>query len=182
MNASSPIRRSAFDLQRVREETWVRQIDFHWELASTNSQALLRADQPETQTPLLVLAESQTAGRGRGAHHWWSTTGSLTFSLLTGLEKALAERTSLLSLTVGLAVCQAIERLAPAADVGLKWPNDVCLSGRKLAGILIELPVCEPPRVVLGVGINVNNSFRGAPPKSPRRPYRCVIVLSRTWI
>ena len=75
-----------------------------------------------------MLTENQTSGRGRGANRWWSTTGSLTFSLLIDLGEVPVEWTARLSLTVGLAICQAVERLAPVADVGLKWPNDVYLA------------------------------------------------------
>lgn len=161
MSAPSP--HSAFNLQRIQAETWVHQIDFHWEIDSTNNRALQLAELAETATPTLVLAEQQTSGRGRGANRWWSTAGSLTFSLLIDSDDVPVVQTARLSLTVGLSICQAVERLAPAVDVGLKWPNDVYLAGRKLAGILIERPASQPPRVVIGVGINVNNSCQAAP-------------------
>ncbi len=158
-----PFGRSVFDLQRIRENTMVHQIDFHWEIDSTNLRAVQQSEAVDTPTPLLVLAEQQTAGRGRGSNRWWSSDGSLTFSLLVDRNELPADQTSLLALTAGLAVCQAVERFAPLSDIGLKWPNDIYLDGRKLAGILIELPANRTSRVVIGVGINVNNSHHDAP-------------------
>lgn len=76
---------SVFDLQRIRDESFVQELDFHWELGSTNTHALERAEQSDPQLPLLVLAERQTQGRGRAQNVWWSSAGSLTFSLVLEL-------------------------------------------------------------------------------------------------
>lgn len=161
---------SAFDLQRIRDETFVREIDFHWEIGSTNTQAcqlLERTAAP--QLPLLVLAEKQTQGRGRGQNRWWSTTGSLTFSLLVPLSDVPSERQPQIALTTGLAVCQAVEQFVPLADLAIKWPNDVYLDEQKLAGILIELPPRRPAVAVIGIGINANNRCQEADPELAAR-------------
>lgn len=63
---------------------------------------------------------------------------------------------------MGLAICEAVEQHA-RADITLKWPNDVYLNGRKVAGILIELAGGPQARLAIGVGLNVNNSVRTAP-------------------
>jgi BirA family biotin operon repressor/biotin-[acetyl-CoA-carboxylase] ligase len=106
-----------FNLQRIRDETFVREIDFHWIIASTNTHAMRWAEQEqEVSTPLLVLADQQTQGRGRGQNRWWSSAGSLTFSLLLPLDRFPAVRLPQISLTVGVAVCAALEPLAPQAD------------------------------------------------------------------
>jgi BirA family biotin operon repressor/biotin-[acetyl-CoA-carboxylase] ligase len=68
-----------------------------------------------------------------------------------------------MALTTGLAVGEALQQLRPGLEIGLKWPNDVCVRSRKIAGILVEVPTRAPDRVVLGVGVNVNNSVAGAP-------------------
>ena len=73
------------------------------------------------------------------------------------------DRVPQVSLTVGLALCQAIESIAPRSDVAIKWPNDVFLEGRKLAGVLIELPPSQQRQAIIGIGINVNNSLQEAP-------------------
>lgn len=154
---------SSLDLQRIRDETLVRAIDFHWEIDSTNSHACRQLEQHDPPTPLLVLAERQTEGRGRGQNRWWSGAGALTCTLVIPLEGIPGDRLPHIALTTGLAICQAIEAFAPQADLGIKWPNDVYLDGRKLAGVLIEIPPHRPLHAVIGMGINVNNSFDDAP-------------------
>ena len=73
---------------------------------------------------------------------------------------------SKVSLSVGLAVCQALHTVSPNLDLGLKWPNDIHLNAKKLAGILVEVPA-QPQAasqwMVLGIGININNSLAAHP-------------------
>lgn len=152
---------------RLRTETFVRTVEHLAETESTNDIALARADSlAAEQLPALVLADRQTAGRGRGGNSWWSAEGSLTFSLLMepsafGLPR---DRWPALSLTTGAAVATALSKFAGGADVRLKWPNDVFLDGRKVSGILIEAPPSAPGRLVIGIGINVRVPFHEAPP------------------
>lgn len=151
-------------LERIGRETGLRGVEFHRELASTNDRALELCRNPELVTPQLVLAERQTAGRGRGLNRWWSAAGALTFSLV--LERPAGEPDFVpISMTAGLAACDALGQLGwPSSPrPGLKWPNDVLLGGKKLCGILVEVPSHGERRVVVGVGLNVNNSLRQAP-------------------
>jgi len=100
---------------------------------------------------LVLLALTQTSGRGRRGAAWLSTPDeSLAFSMLVRPRepKALWPR---LALATGLAVAEAIESFGPAA--GIKWPNDVWIRGRKVAGILVE---AGEDFVIVGIGINVN--------------------------
>ncbi len=104
-------------------------------------------------------AYRQTAGRGRQGRSWQTTPGhALTFSLACVLPRPLAGLAGL-SLATGVAVLDGLARLAPseAARLALKWPNDVLLDGRKLAGILIETAwgTHSASAVVIGIGINV---------------------------
>ena len=166
---------SSNDLRRIVTETFVEQIDYHEQIDSTNDRAVELSDGANGQFPLLVLAGLQTAGRGRGTNHWWARSGALTFSVLLATETAQlpAERWPQVSLTVGLAVCEALEALiargVPTAGlstlpaVSLKWPNDVYIEGRKICGILVEVPRDRSQRILLGIGINVNNSVAAAP-------------------
>ena len=151
----------------------VAQLELLERLPSTNDLALRLAADPDVRTPTLVVAQQQTAGRGRGANRWWSAPGALTFSLL--VERArfgLSEgRAGPLSLAVAVAVCDALEPLAAQATWQIRWPNDVLVDGRKIGGILIELPnpgSAAPPRAVIGVGLNINNSLRDAPQEVQR--------------
>jgi BirA family biotin operon repressor/biotin-[acetyl-CoA-carboxylase] ligase len=103
-----------------------------------------------------VVAELQTAGRGRRGRQWQgSLGGSLTFSLLWRFGQGAAQLSGL-SLAVGVALMRAL-RDAGVSGVGLKWPNDVVHGYRKLAGILIELQgdMLGPSAAVIGVGLNV---------------------------
>jgi len=166
---------SPTDLERIVSETFVAQVDYHETVGSTNDRALEFSHAAEDQFPLLVLAESQTAGRGRGANQWWSSCGALTFSVLLATEAAglPTERWPQVSLTVGLAVCEALEELlargvpttslAVLPMVSLKWPNDVYIEGRKICGVLVEAPPDRQGRLLLGIGVNVNNSVNNAP-------------------
>ncbi len=151
-----------FDLDRIESVSFLKSIDAHQALDSTNSRALQLASDPQLVAPCLVLTAKQTAGRGRGANHWWSAPGALTFSVIIDADLP-AKHQSQLSLTVGVAICEALRELMPQNHVGLKWPNDVYLDGRKVSGILVEIPPRRSSKVVVGVGLNVNNSLQSAP-------------------
>ncbi len=100
---------------------------------------------------LVLVADHQTAGRGRRGAEWFSPKGEgLAFSILLRPEVAKAFW-SRLALTAGLAVAEAVEELVPLAEI--KWPNDVLVGGKKLAGILVE---AGADFVIIGIGINVN--------------------------
>lgn len=123
---------------------------------STNTEAL-RAIERGQAAPFLVLAERQTAGRGRRGRKWVSPFAeNIYYSLVLRIEGGMRQLEGL-SLVVGLAVMQALRELG-ISGAGLKWPNDVLVGQKKIAGILLEL-VGDPAdvcHVVLGVGINVN--------------------------
>ena len=158
-----------YDLDRLRAAGLVRQIEHHAEIGSTNDRALQLTAAPDAELPLLVLTDRQTAGRGRGANQWWAAEGAITFSLAieSSAVNIPAHRWPQLSLTTGLAICEALESLTGSLDAQVKWPNDVYLLGRKACGILIETPPVRD-RLVIGVGLNVNNSFREAPAELQR--------------
>ena len=156
---------SLFDLPRIRSSPFLVTVEHCAEIGSTSDRALELARQEKLVLPLLVLADRQTGGRGRGSNQWWGAEGSLTFSLLLDARKLniASEAWPVLSLSTGLAICEALEDLVPGGDFGVKWPNDVYCAGRKLCGILIESPSASAGRVVVGVGVNVNNSLAAAP-------------------
>lgn len=118
---------------------------------STNERAkkLALADAPGG---LVVTADDQTAGRGRRGNEWFAPPGSsLLYSAL--LRPFSAERAPLLPLAVPVAVCEAAESVAPVR-CQVKWPNDVWIEERKVAGVLVEARPDEGWAVV-GVGVNV---------------------------
>jgi BirA family biotin operon repressor/biotin-[acetyl-CoA-carboxylase] ligase len=219
------------DADQIRAATFVRHVELHDSLGSTNDRAAELAREPNIQLPALIVARHQTAGRGRGRNTWWSADGALTFSVL--LEPAaLGIRTAnwpQLSLATAVAVCDALQielstgqragasrppvnrdnsantrtqlsspQLPPALPLGLedeparsdplrrlgiKWPNDVMLDGRKISGILIESPGGAAPakdRLIIGIGINVNNSWSGAPTDMTRAATALCDISCRT--
>jgi BirA family biotin operon repressor/biotin-[acetyl-CoA-carboxylase] ligase len=109
----------------------------------------------------VVLAEEQTAGRGRQGRTWLAPRGSaLTLSIVV---RAGGEALALLPLTTAVAVCEACERAA-AVECRVKWPNDVWIDERKVAGILIEARPQEG-WAVLGVGLNVETRLEELAPE-----------------
>jgi BirA family biotin operon repressor/biotin-[acetyl-CoA-carboxylase] ligase len=113
----------------------------------------------------VVATDHQTAGRGRSGSAWTDTAGeALLFSLL--LRPPPTPQLPQLSLAAALAVAEAIEETA-GVHTQVKWPNDVLVDGRKVAGLLLE---GGPAEVVLGVGVNVNQREATLPPTSGLLP------------
>jgi len=133
---------------------WLRELAVHAHVGSTNTALLGRLD-TDGVTGRVVTAEVQTAGRGRRGRTWLSPFGrNLAVSIGIAIDRPPAE-IGALSLVVGLAVRDALLEYG-LKDIDLKWPNDVLLQGRKLAGILIELAQPNrPAQVVIGIGVNV---------------------------
>ena len=138
-------------------ESWLRELDLRPSIDSTNASLLARGAK-ESIDGCVLAAEVQLAGRGRRGRRWLSPFGrNIAVSLGIASRRPAAE-IGALSLVVGLAVRAAL------ADCGvggaeLKWPNDILLEGRKLAGILIELVrAAAPVEVVVGIGVNVGGA------------------------
>lgn len=149
-------------LARSREFASIR---YFSTIDSTNSQALsdLVGDRLPTE-PKLYVADSQTAGRGRHGRHWISDPGTLTFSLVVPNAASQPtnrhrESTVPVSIAVGAAIARTIEHLAAPYSARLKWPNDVYLNDRKVAGILVEIGPRRNDGIVIGVGLNVATRF-----------------------
>lgn len=166
---SQPASISKSEVESLTSDTFLQSAAHFSQLGSTNSHAieLLTTSGAENPvaTPCLIYAEHQTAGRGRGANQWWSSTGSLTFSIIVDFNEIAfsSEQRPLLPLLTGMAILRAGQTVLPAGNFALKWPNDVYLADRKLAGILTEVPSQSSDRAVVGVGLNVNNRFADAP-------------------
>jgi BirA family transcriptional regulator, biotin operon repressor / biotin---[acetyl-CoA-carboxylase] ligase len=109
----------------------------------------------------VVTAREQTEGRGRQGRVWTAPEGKAL--LYSAILKPLDERHLLLPLSVPLAVCAAAEALRPASKCQVKWPNDVWLDGRKLAGILIEAKP-QDGWAVIGIGLNLSIAPDEFPP------------------
>ncbi|MBP1473238.1 biotin--[acetyl-CoA-carboxylase] ligase [Frateuria sp. MAH-13] len=129
-------------------------LEVHWELDSTSSELQRRL--VDAADLSMVLAETQTAGRGRRGRSWLSPPGlNLYLSCLKRFDRGFAALSGL-SLAVGTMVLRAIDSLG-IEGAGLKWPNDVLAGGGKLAGVLVELSgeYQGPCAAVIGVGLNL---------------------------
>ncbi|MCS7306353.1 MAG: biotin--[acetyl-CoA-carboxylase] ligase [Thermoguttaceae bacterium] len=196
--------------QRLISQSFVRYVEHHALIDSTNNRARrlalgeeafwdYSASAPKALQeclPGLILADQQSAGRGRGSNRWWTGPGSLAMSLLlppvhqwsrifrsatanspdvaqrAASEKNLAAfcftnsadreiSTGLVGLATALAVVRTVRPRLPGVEVGIHWPNDVFADGKKLAGILVE--VLSTGLVIVGIGVNTNNTAHQAP-------------------
>ncbi|GIW92296.1 MAG: biotin--[acetyl-CoA-carboxylase] ligase [Pirellulaceae bacterium] len=172
-NTSSPVSvssgmglehsQSDWDLGRLAAAIHPAELVYFEQVESTNDIALERCRAGTVEDALLVLARQQTRGRGRGANRWWACDGALTFSWVPEARCTARVPESLVPLATGLAVVRALEERRPPLALGLKWPNDILLAGRKLGGILVEKASMGQSRLVIGIGLNVNNSMQQAP-------------------
>ncbi len=153
----SPDRLTADEIQALLDTRVIgREVQVFDETASTND-VITRLAKSHAAEGLVVFAESQTRGRGRHGRRWVSPRGrGLWFSVLLRPELP-ATAYSRITVAASVAVARAVKQRAR-----IKWPNDVTLGGRKLAGILTE---AGKDAVILGIGVNVNSLPEDFPPE-----------------
>ena len=146
---------SAARIEGALRGRWGRPLRFFEEIASTNSEALEWAERGAPEGAA-VVADHQSAGRGRRGRTWLSEPGAI-LPLSVVLRPRLApDLFGLLSAAAGVATAEAIAEVSGLGCL-LKWPNDVTISGLKVAGVLLEnrMSTAGAPAVVCGIGINV---------------------------
>jgi len=151
----------ALDAAKIRAQlpkelrSRVADIEVAWSLESTNT-ALLSRPNPTAGVSQVLVAEYQSAGRGRRGRSWLAPPGGAICLSLNWTFGEVPEDLGALSLVIGVCVRRALAA-AGVPDVKLKWPNDLMLSRRKLGGVLIELRAesSGPACVVIGIGLNV---------------------------
>ncbi len=144
------------ELESRMDTDWAgRPVFYYDELASTNLQAKLDAENGAGEGTLIV-ADMQTAGRGRKGKGWSSPAGTNVYFTLILKPDYDVEQASMVTLVMGMAVAEGI-RATCGVDARIKWPNDIVAGGRKLCGMLAEMSVEREfiHYVVVGVGINV---------------------------
>jgi BirA family biotin operon repressor/biotin-[acetyl-CoA-carboxylase] ligase len=150
---------AAFDAARARFAPLGHRVLFFNTTASTNDLALaVAADADADAEGTVVIADQQTSGRGRLGRVWHSPRGTGLYVSI-GLQPSSARiggdrATTLLTLAAGVALSEAVEAVT-AITPEIKWPNDLLVGRRKLAGILAESASSDLARIVLGYGINV---------------------------
>ncbi len=134
------------------------------EVDSTNSILLSKENKKYNIDGTVVLAEKQNKGRGRKTRVWYSARGyNLTFSILLSSKEYFKSKVNLLNFVAAIAVAHSVENLYQLR-CELKWPNDVLINKKKIAGILLESVSSgnKLEKVVIGIGLNVNQiTFHG---------------------
>ena len=135
-----------------------RVLEYHARVGSTNDVILDMAEQAAPHGTV-CLADEQSAGRGRRGYGWFSPPGCGIWASVLLRPRLSADRTPPLTLCAAAAVAPVLETAA-GVSVEIKWPNDLLMEGRKVAGILAESRVVsgDEPVIVIGMGINVNHT------------------------
>jgi len=131
---------------------------------STMVEARRLAADPATRLPAVVIADRQMSGRGRRGAGWWQADGSLAASIVAdgpALGLTTASPQPVWSLACGVVLAETIRACEPETDVRIKWPNDLEVAGRKLAGIIVEADASG--RTIFGIGVNTAGSATAAP-------------------
>ena len=142
--------------EALKDSGFLSGVSFFRQIDSTNLEVKRIAETGEPG-PFLVVADEQTAGRGRRGRTWDSPAGTGIFMSMLLRPEIRPENASMLTLVAALAVAGGI-RETTGLDVGIKWPNDAVIGGKKVCGILTEMhsDMDEIGYVVPGIGINVN--------------------------
>lgn len=149
------------------EKAWLRvaaglaTVEVLTEASSTMDRARQIAAHSDSPLPAVVIADRQTDGRGRRGAAWWQPPGALAMSLIVDGAVVEGGVKPTWSLACGVALAETIRALEPTVEARVRWPNDVEVAGRKLAGILVESVAAG--RVVFGVGVNTSGHGGDAP-------------------
>ena len=142
---------------------WIQPLTAPWHIwcldeVGSTSDLVRDAGHAGQEDGLVIIAESQTAGRGQRSNRWITPPGKdimMSVLLRPALPMELWPRLTTLA---ALAICRAIESMLPV-KCGIKWPNDIHIAGRKVGGLLAETFVCASGSfLVLGLGLNVNTT------------------------
>ena len=145
------------ELQNRRTASWIGKETICYEMIdSTNAQAA-RLVEDGMGHGALIIADSQQAGRGRRGRSWDSPAGASIYMSILLKPEINPNNASMITLVAALAVSRAITQMI-GNPVGIKWPNDIVMNGKKICGILTEMSVQfnYVNYIVVGIGINVN--------------------------
>lgn len=151
---------NSFDLPKLREAVKPFRLYWYPRLRSTNDHAAVLRKRGNLFAPAIILAGSQTAGRGRGGNKWFSRGGSLTVTFALPEDHRIEPHQ--LPLIAGLAARAAAAELTADNGIQLKWPNDLLYNWKKLGGLLCERVLKAD---LVGIGLNINLDPAEAPPE-----------------
>ena len=166
MSADPDHRPIDIDSLRARRRLAVfgNRIEYFTETDSTNIQAT-RLSGEDCAEGTVVIAEAQSAGRGRLGRHWSSLPLRNLYMSIVLRPQVEMDKVPQIALVSGLATAESISPYISSSTVGIKWPNDVLIGTRKVSGILLEtgVPSASTPAVILGIGVNLNLSKEELP-------------------
>lgn len=139
-------------------------IEFHTEVSSTNDIAIARGKSENTEEGILIIADHQTAGRGRYGRTWDAPSGKCILASIIFRHRLKQEQVHLPNLIGALSIAQSIHTIT-GLTARIKYPNDVRIAKKKVAGVLTEIEYDQhrQPFFVLGFGVNVNISMEEFP-------------------
>lgn len=146
--------------------------EYRYAQSCPSTQRLL---EPDAQEGAVAVADEQTEGRGRLGRSWHAPAGKALLVSVLLRPRVAPPRLPELTLVAGEAVAAAIKQLA-GLEPAIKFPNDVLVRGRKVAGILAE---SSEGRVVLGIGVNANQAADELPPEAQTEPTSLLVELGR---
>ena len=150
-------------------------------IGSTNEEAMTWATEGAPEGAV-VGADHQTAGRGRWGRTWSSEPGTLLQTSTILRPRVPVADAGVITTSVGVACARAVEEVS-GLEIGLKWPNDVNIAGKKIAGILVESQVDEGGKIeaaIVGVGINANWRIEDMPEEIRHKATSILVVTGRT--
>jgi BirA family biotin operon repressor/biotin-[acetyl-CoA-carboxylase] ligase len=149
--------------QRLAGQFIGHQLHYYEEIGSTNDEAF-RMGSAGAPEGTALIANTQSAGKGRMQRVWYSPAGSNIYTSIILRPKITPPRAPQISILAGVAVAEVLESYCPDR-IKLKWPNDVLIDGKKVCGILSQMKTAasEVDFIVLGIGINVNISYSQFP-------------------
>ena len=127
------------------------------ETDSTNAEIIRHLSNHPAEEGLVVLADCQTGGKGRSGRVWHSAPGTGIYLSMLIQPTLFPEQLPIVTLMAGLATAIAVNEFIPH-PAQLKWPNDLLLNNKKIAGVLCEYHATKVPAVIIGIGINVNHT------------------------
>jgi len=161
---SSPDRLFAGEVARQLNTKFIGRKIYYFEEISSTMDIATQLGMQGLPEGTLVLAEAQAKGRGRLGRSWLSPKYKGIYLSLILRPKILPNQAPILTLLAAVSICEAIKEIT-GLEVHIKWPNDILIHNKKLAGVLTELnaEMDETRFVVIGVGLNVNNDLKSLP-------------------
>ena len=156
---SSPDRLLPFEISSDLQTKFLGRKIYYFERVSSTMDVAMQLGAQNTPEGTLVIAESQSKGRGRLGRSWISPKYKGIYVSLILRPKMLPAQVSTLTLMAAVSICEAV-RQTSGLEVQIKWPNDILMDNKKLGGILTELEaeLDATNFVTIGIGLNVNNS------------------------